>query len=929
MSLSKLTSLGFLTLLINISAPASAAPGSWTINGPYGGEIQDVVASGISSDRVYSSTFSGMFRSDDAGLNWQPINTGLPTSFNQKLLRVDSTPERIYTISAGKPHVTFDAGANWYERATGLPADVNSVNIIADPLNPERLYMTSYEDGLWTSANAGLSWTKMGGGILPDTLDSIAIHPADPDEIMVGVSNATDPAIAQIWLTSDAGVTWSGATVPIVGYPGIRSLTYATASDRYAGTESSELFHSADGLTWTATAASPPSGSITDLYSEFGNPNLIVAGKLGVSVTSDGGASFTDLSDGITSNGIDPNGVNGIDKSTSDTLYAGADFSGFYALETGDTVWQSRSHGLSATNIRAVTINPELPNVIYAAYGDAFFTPSAAFYSSVDSAGSWSASNNGLNASSLRDIVADPASPAAPATTILYAGGVGNDYECGMYKSIDGGSTWSTINSGLPSDPFTCYIGTIRSLVLDPSSATTPDGPLQTIYLSASGSVSYNSGTGIPTVNGHRIYKSTDAGATWTASDNGFGLATYDPGTFRQAYAIVIPLVIDPTTPSTLYAGTLLLRDESRPIPTVNNGVFKSTDGGANWVHMSNGLPRIGAGASDSHLDVLSLAIAPSDTDVLYASVSQPDNTSQVFKTIDGGANWFFAGAGILPTADTRALLVDPSNPDIAYAATGGSDWNPGGIYRTQNGGLSWVSISSDLERSSATALALDNSGTNPRLYVGTRGGVAEIELLPDSDTDNAEDSVEAAAPNGGDGNADGTADADQTNVASLQMPASAPLLADGVAASGSDDGVVAIAYVTIEVEAVSGSCAQLANARVVPAANLPTETGFELPLNAIKFELLDCQEADVTLIYHGAAFDESFTLRNYGPTVAGDEGTVSWYNFGQNATVSGNKITIRLVDNQLGDARPIDNAIMFQGAITTGEFLFDDSFEP
>ncbi len=907
----------FTICTFTICTTAIAGPGSWTINGPDGGELQDVAASTAVVDRVYTSTFNGVFRSENAGLTWQPVNTGLPSLITQDMLLVDTVPERLYTVSAGKPHITTDAGTNWYERATGLPMDVNVSQIVDDPVNPDRLYLTTYGNGLWTSANAGMNWTKIGVGALPDTLDAVAIHPADANRILVGVGAGTDPATPRLWLSTDAGASWTAASVSVTDTDGISTLAYATATDIYAGSRYGIVYRSSDGLSWTDTAAVPNVGSITDFHTVFGNPDLIVTGDRGLAFSADGGASFANFTTGITSNGIDPNGVNGIDQSTSDVLYAAAYYSGFYAYNSATMTWESRSGGLASTNIRVVTLNPDLPNVVYASYGDAILTPSPAFYRSIDGGGSWVVSNTGLEARSLRAIAVDPHTSAVADSTVLYAAGVGKDLICAVFKSTDGGSNWATINNGLPFENGLCLSFTIRSVALDPDSAATPGGPLQTLYLGGSGTVNYNTGTGEPTVAGHRVYKSTDAGANWTASDNGISVPPYDSGTFRQATVSVVPLVIDPVTPTTLYAGTILNRDNSRPLPATDNGVFKSVDGGANWVHMSNGLPRRGPGATDPHQDVLTLAIAASNPNVLYASAQQDDFTSAVYKTIDGGANWFFAGAGILPTADTRALLIDPLNANIVYAATGGTGWNPGGIYRTKDGGVSWVSISSDLERDSATALALDSSGANPRLFVGTRGGVAEIELLPDSDTDSAEDSEEAAAPNSGDGNNDGIADADQTDVASLSL---------SLVSSG--HGVSATGYVTIDVTPIAGACDQLANALIVDRSELPVEQNFELPLQAIRFELLDCQQADVTLIYHDAVFDENFSLRNYSPTTPGDEDTVKWYNFDQNASLTSNAVTVRLTDNQLGDARPIANAIMYQGAITLGEYLFSNSFE-
>src|SRR5690606_12736013 len=83
--------------------------------------------------------------------------------------------------------------------------------------------------------------------------------------------------------------------------------------------------------------------------------------------------------------------------------------------------------------------------------------------------------------------------------------------------------------------------------------------------------------------------------------------------------------------------------------PTLPNGVFKSIDGGATWVNSSNGLPRFG-GAGTSHYDVLALAINPANTQILYAGATSFEYTGalgSIYKSIDGGANWFEASTGI------------------------------------------------------------------------------------------------------------------------------------------------------------------------------------------------------------------------------------------------------------------------------------------
>ena len=183
---------------------------------------------------------------------------------------------------------------------------------------------------------------------------------------------------------------------------------------------------------------------------------------------------------------------------------------------------------------------------------------------------------------------------------------------------------------------------------------------------SACGRPTYGAGTYAAA----RIYKSTDAGANWSASENGLPAPGTDPvGGSCWYEQIAVPLVIDPNDPQTLYVGLSLFwsqYDPTCPVPSVANGVFKSTDGGANWVHSSNGLHRI-AGPTSPHGSVLALALAPSNPQRLYASAWQEDYVGRIFRSDDGGASWTERSVGVVGQ-DVRHLLVDPVNPDIVYA---------------------------------------------------------------------------------------------------------------------------------------------------------------------------------------------------------------------------------------------------------------------
>jgi hypothetical protein len=151
-------------------------------------------------------------------------------------------------------------------------------------------------------------------------------------------------------------------------------------------------------------------------------------------------------------------------------------------------------------------------------------------------------------------------------------------------------------------------------------------------------------------------------------------------------------LVVDPFTPSTLYAGT-------------SSGVsrlFRSDDCGGNWSPISDGLT--------SHLTVHEVAINPVTPTTLY--ISTP---SGVFRSTDRGDSWAAINSG-LTELDVRALVIDPLTPSTLYVGTYG-----GGVFQSTDGGDSWKAINTGLNRLEVEALAI-NPATPSIIYAGTWG---------------------------------------------------------------------------------------------------------------------------------------------------------------------------------------------------------------
>jgi photosystem II stability/assembly factor-like uncharacterized protein len=149
-------------------------------------------------------------------------------------------------------------------------------------------------------------------------------------------------------------------------------------------------------------------------------------------------------------------------------------------------------------------------------------------------------------------------------------------------------------------------------------------------------------------------------------------------------------LVIDPTNPATVYAGTS------------GGGVFKSNDSGGTWSAVNTGL---------SSLYVLTLAIDPSAPATLYAGTSG----GGVFKSSNGGGSWSAINVG-LTAAYVGALAIDPSAPATLYAGTGDR-----GVFKSTDSGGTWTAINNGLPTPYIDSLAI-NPAAPATLYVGASG---------------------------------------------------------------------------------------------------------------------------------------------------------------------------------------------------------------
>lgn len=328
-----------------------------------------------------------------------------------------------------------------------------------------------------------------------------------------------------------------------------------------------------------------------------------------------------------------------VDPTNSSVVYAGAAGGGVWKTTDGGVHWIPLTDTQPSLAVGSIAIDPSNHSTIYVGTGEENF--------SVDSyygAGILKSTNGGASWTQIKGPFVGPFGPngydgggriggiaiePGNSAVILAAVQIG-DGTTGIYRTEDGGTTWAAV---LGAGKF-FHWGT--SVLFDPGN----------------GNIAYAA----LTYDG--VYKSLDAGKTWSLI-NGTG-SNILPST--NVGRIVLALA--PSSPSTLYVG---IQDTST---FALLGLFKTTDGGANWVKLVN-TPNYCA--QQCWYDQ-AIAVAPTNPNEVFVGGAYG---SFVYRTMDGGSHWIDVtkGAnGFFLHADMHALAFS-SDSSVLYAGNDGGVW--------------------------------------------------------------------------------------------------------------------------------------------------------------------------------------------------------------------------------------------------------------
>ena len=392
-----------------------------------------------SNGDIYASIFGGgVIKSTNNGSTWNSMNNGIVDLFTQTLAIDPWDENNVYLGTRYTFYKSIDSGNSWNEKVNGMVKQ----NIRSISLSGSNIYTVTGTDHLLSvSIDSGISWLKK---VLTSILGwesyDILVDPELPSTLFeVGWA---DPDCGYVNKSTDSAETWNivlwyTACDPDGWFYTVKLDPINTSRVYVVGNRSkhpdtgdlSPIFRSDDlGSTWN-TVGSWTGGTLYDLVVNPLNNNVMYStyeSPSTVKKTVDEGVTWSNKDNGLpTSPGWKQNSL-AIDNVDPDIIYA-TTTSGVYKTVNGGDSWYAANSGITFTNIYAVSIHPEAPQILYVASHSG---SNGYVYESVDKGNSWTEIGSGLSNTKINDLVIDINN-----STYLYAGTEGGVYKYGMPPS--------------------------------------------------------------------------------------------------------------------------------------------------------------------------------------------------------------------------------------------------------------------------------------------------------------------------------------------------------------------------------------------------------------------------------------------------------------------------------------------------------------
>lgn len=413
-----------------------------------------------------------------------------------------------------------------------------------------------------------------------------------------------------------------------------------------AGFREASLFK---GMSWTALGPKSAGGRIETIDCPPDSPGTMYvgAGSGGVWKTVNGGLTWTPLFDrgptmAVGDLAVSPSDPEIVWVGTGESLMARSSFAGegIFRTSDGGRTWERR--GLEATHhIGRIVVDPRDPDRVFvAAIGSQYtFNEERGVFATTDGGRTWTRSLFIDARTGVVDLAMDPAD-----SRILYAAAWERDRKAwsntacgagsGIYRTTDGGDSWTRLTNGLPAGPFIGRIGidvcpaapgVVYAVVDNLTPVPPPAGRKRD-----------------PAPAGGEVYRSDDRGLSWRKVNEG-DLAAGTGYAFGD-------IRVSPANADVVYV--------------LGVGLIRSADGGRTFTRLEGTVARLSPLPTRAlHLDQHELWIDPRDPDRLVLG-----NDGGLFLSNDGGRAWLHLNN--LPITEFYAAFAGPGSPYLIYGGT-------------------------------------------------------------------------------------------------------------------------------------------------------------------------------------------------------------------------------------------------------------------
>jgi photosystem II stability/assembly factor-like uncharacterized protein len=601
-----------ITLIVGLFCATTLWAAQWTVLGPDGGDVRSLSYDPRNPDHIFLGTSTGsIFSSDDGGHSWSRFaHLGSGDDYVLDHIAIDpQNPKHIFVSAwsvenqqAGDLFRSRDGGKNW----EAIPAmHGKSIRAMVLSASDSKVLVAGTLEGVFRSLDGGDSWQRISASNAEiKNIESAAIDPKNPDVVYAGTWHLA-------WKTADGGATWHHINKGMIDDSDVfsiivdatnSSVVFASAcSGIYKSESAGDLFQKLQGIPFSARRTRV-------LKQDPINPGIVYAGTTeGLWKTTDSGKTWKH----VTNSEVVVNDVL-VDPRNSNRVLLATDRSGVMASDDGAQTFLASNHGYTHRYVTAILADQSDPNsMLVGVVNDREF---GGVFSTNDGGQHWQQKSSGLGG---RDVFA----LKQTSNGALIAG-----TNRGIFMLDRNASEWRPINTIINEK---VSVRTVKKGARKTSLATKTairsvlDAKVNEIeitpkrWLAATSAglfTSTNQGkswSGGP-VAGKTEFVSVQAkGDLVVAATRTNVLFSLDDGVAWQQAGL--------SSYVTSLSGVAIMPD-GQILVASREGAFRSSDSGATWEHMVNGLPDKNISSITYDLTGKRLLATSTATGVVFAS---------------------------------------------------------------------------------------------------------------------------------------------------------------------------------------------------------------------------------------------------------------------------------------------------------------------